>query len=58
MTKVLALLCVTSISIAIYVLTLMWGWGLEPKNWWAIIGLGVFGQTIMYTIGRKVLDEK
>jgi len=57
-TKFLALLFVSLLSILTTVLTLMWGWGMEPKNWWAIIGLGIVAQTVLYTIGKKVIDAK
>jgi len=30
------------IAIALSVLVMIKGWGLEPKSWWWIIGVGVF----------------
>ena len=26
------------------ILVMIYGWGLEPKSWWWIIGIGFFGQ--------------
>jgi len=57
-TKIIAMLGVIALSIALQVLTLIYGWGLEVKNLWAIILLGFFGQIFVHSIGRKVLEEK
>lgn len=47
MTKFLAVLAVTAMSIVLGVAILMYGWGLEPKSWWWIIGGGVVGRFLV-----------
>ena len=32
------------LAVALSILVMIHGWGLEPKSWWWIIGIGVFGQ--------------
>jgi hypothetical protein len=38
------------LSIGCGIATLIYGWGLQPKNWWAIIGIGIFGQLVAQMI--------
>lgn len=58
LTKLIALLGVLALSLTVSVLTLMLGWGLQPKSWTAIVLLGFFSNLIIHTIGRKIIDEK
>lgn len=58
LTKIIALIAVLALSLATSVLTLILGWGLQPKSWTAIILLGFVGNLIVHTIARKILDEK
>jgi len=57
-TKFVAMLGVIAFAITLQVLTLIYGWGLEIKNLWAIIFLGFFGQIFVHSIGKKVLEDK
>ncbi|MDQ5870777.1 MAG: hypothetical protein M3547_01040 [Acidobacteriota bacterium] len=52
MTKLLALVLVLAILVGNSVLGLIYGWGLTPQNWWAIVGFGVVGQIL----GKAMLD--
>lgn len=58
MTKLIALLTVLAVMVGLSVLTSIYGWGLTPKNWWWIIGVGLFGQIFMKLIGDAVMNEK
>ena len=58
MSKILALFFVLAVTVGMSILTMIYGWGLEPKSWWWIIGVGVFGQVFMKVIGNKVFNEK
>ena len=58
MSKILALFFVFAVLVGMSILTMIYGWGLEPKSWWWIIGVGVFGQVFMKVIGNKVFNEK
>lgn len=44
---VIALMVLCSILVNIY------GWGLTPKSWWWIIGVGFF----VFVVLRRMLDE-
>ncbi|MCP4607726.1 MAG: hypothetical protein GY845_03275 [Planctomycetes bacterium] len=58
MNKLIALLFVITVTIGMSILVMIYGWGLEPKSWWWIIGVGIFGQMFMKLIGDKVLESK
>ena len=53
--KLLIQLGILSLTIVFSVITMIYGWGLEPKSWLIIIGVGFFGM-IMLTIGNVLLD--
>lgn len=38
------------VSVGLGVLVMTKGWGLEPQNWWWIVGVGVFGQVLAAAI--------
>ena len=57
LTKFLAVVALLAFSLAASVLTLMFGWGLEPKSWTAIVLVGFFGHLVVQVIGQKVLAE-
>jgi hypothetical protein len=38
------------LSFCLGLVTMIFGWGLEPKSWGVIIGVGVFGQIFALTI--------
>jgi hypothetical protein len=47
LSDVLAMLFVVSVSVGLSVCVMMFGWGLQPKSWWWIIGVGIFATTFM-----------
>jgi len=57
LTKLVALLGITSAAVATQVAVLMYGWGLEPKSWVWIIGAGVFLQVFIRSAGERILKE-
>ena len=36
--------------VGLSILVMIKGWGLEPKSWWWIIGVGVFGSIFAHAI--------
>ena len=58
MNKFIALLFVVSVAVGLQVAVMIFGWGLSPKSWWWIIGIGLFGQAFMKMIGDKVLKSE
>lgn len=57
MNKVLSMFFVLGVMVALSAYTMIYGWGLEPKSWWIIIGVGVFGQGFMKMIGDKAMKS-
>lgn len=51
----LAFLAYAAMAVGINVLVLIHGWGLTPKSWWWIIGVGVFMSIVVHTIGTRVV---
>ena len=45
------------LTIVLSILVMIYGWGLEPKSWWWIIGGGVFGMTFIRTLFDKIEKE-
>ena len=37
------------LGVACTIITMIFGWGLEPKSWGVIIGIGVFGHIFALT---------
>ena len=56
-TKLVALTAVVTASIGLSVATLIFGWGLEPKSWPAIIVFGILGQVVVSSLYRKIMDD-
>lgn len=56
-TKIVALLAVFAMSLTISVLTMVFGYGVLPKSWTAIVLLGFVGQIFVHGVARKILDE-
>jgi hypothetical protein len=56
-TKLVALIAVVASSIGLSVATLIYGWGLEPKSWTAIIIFGIFGQVVVSSLYRKIMED-
>jgi hypothetical protein len=58
MNKILALTFVFIIAVGMQIITMVYGWGLKPQNWWVIIGIGIFGQIFMKILGDAVIANK
>jgi hypothetical protein len=56
-TKLVALTAVVASSIGLSVATLIFGWGLEPKSWSAIILFGILGQVVVSSLYRKIMED-
>jgi hypothetical protein len=56
-TKLVALTAVVAASIGLSVATLIFGWGLEPKSWSAIILFGILGQVVVSSLYRKIMED-
>ena len=54
----LSVLFVASLAIALQILVMIYGWGLEPRSWLWIIGGGVFGVTVLRGLLAVVEKEK
>ena len=57
MNKAIATIFVIFMLVAMQIVVMIYGWGLEPKSWGIIIGVGFFGTIIMRLIGDKVLKS-
>lgn len=53
----IALIFVLAVMVATSILVNIYGWGLQPKNWWWIIGVGLFWNVFARFIGDKVIEE-
>jgi len=54
-------LLIVSFTVGISIITLIKGWGLEPKNWWYIIPFYVFGNLtvlLFHEIIKSGIEEK
>lgn len=56
-TKLLAVMAVIAMAITINVVTLIFGWGLEPKSWLVIVCVGFFGQLTVSIVSQRVFKE-
>jgi hypothetical protein len=55
MQKILAQLFVLAVLVLLQIGVSVYGWGLTPRNWWWIIGVGLFGNVFMKVIGDKAM---
>lgn len=42
MNKFISMIALWALTMLVGILTMIHGWGLEPKSWWWIIGAGIF----------------
>jgi hypothetical protein len=49
-----AMLAYLSMLIGLSVLVMIHGWGLEPKSWWWILGVGVCVTLLVRAAGEKI----
>jgi hypothetical protein len=57
MNKLLAVTFVWFATVAMSVCTMIYGWGLEPKSWWWIIGAGIFGRFLLIILDQIRKEE-
>jgi RsiW-degrading membrane proteinase PrsW (M82 family) len=58
LSKLFALLFVLSLTIGLQILSYIYGWGMQPRSWWWIIGVGIFGHAFSMMIAQKIVKEK
>lgn len=55
--KLVAVVSIIAMGLALQILILTLGWGLELKSWGWVIGIGLFGQTWHAILARKVMED-
>ena len=55
--KVLSQMFLVSLSVAVSVLVMIYGWGLRPLSWWWIVGAGVFVNTVLRVLATRVEED-
>lgn len=59
MQKILSQLFLLCLLVGTQVIVMIFGWGLQPKSWWWIIGVGVFVNTVWRALADKLeKDDK
>ncbi len=53
MNQLLSLIFILCLSVGLSVLTMVYGWGLHPQNWWWIVGVGIFGQALLSHLAEQ-----
>ena len=56
--KFIAMIALFFTGIAIGILVMIYGWGLEPKSWWWIIGGGIGLRGVVFAVEAMVNKEK
>jgi len=56
--KAFSILFLFSVSVLLSFGSMIYGWGIQPKNIWAIIGFGVLGQTFVQIFFTAAKDDK
>jgi hypothetical protein len=46
-TRIIAFVSLFVIGLTLTILVMIYGWGLEPKSWWWIIGGGIAGRILL-----------
>ena len=57
LTRFLAFMAYAAGTVAIQVVGMIYGWGLEPVSWGVIIGIGYFGALLWAMVGKAIIDE-
>ena len=57
MQKILSYMFLTCIVVGLQILVMIFGWGLHPKSWWWVIGVGIFGSTAVRALIDAVMKE-
>lgn len=56
--KLVAIVSMFAISVGCSVCVMIYGWGLQPRSWWWIIGVGFFVQVAIYAIVGRLKKEE
>ena len=56
-TYLFALFAYMAMLIGLSILVMIHGWGLEPKSWWWILGVGIGVQVILRALGNRITYE-
>ncbi len=57
MSKLLAYVFILGVLVAGQVAVMIYGWGLQPRSWWWIVGFGFFGNLFLHFIADKLRKE-
>ena len=57
MMKFLSYLFLLTISVGLNIAVMMYGWGLHPRSWWWIIGVGIVANTVIRSVFERVEKE-
>lgn len=58
LSKIIALFAMAVIGTGLQIMVMIYGWGLQPKNWWWIIGVGLILPPIVKWIAEKIIKEE
>lgn len=57
MTKFLANVFVLTVLVGTQIAVMIYGWGLTPRSWWWIIGVGYFGNIFLHFVVDRLKKE-
>ncbi len=57
MVKFIAITAIYALAVLVGIGVMVFGWGLQPKSWWWIIGGGVFGRMVIECMNAIVKAE-
>jgi hypothetical protein len=55
--KFLAVLFLLTLTVGMSCLAMIYGWGLQPRSWWWIIGVGIVLNLVIRMVSDAVLKE-
>ena len=58
MTQLLGWLFLLILTVANWIAVFVWGFGVDVKNWWVVIGCGVFATVVLRSIGDAMKKEE
>lgn len=57
LSKFIAILVTLILLVACQIAVMIYGWGIQPKSWWWIIGVGFFVQLALSLIAERLKKE-
>jgi len=54
--KLLANVFVITLLVCMNIAVNIWGWGLRPRSWWWILGIGWAATMFVHQIARKLVE--